>query len=190
MFTRQPGGGWRKTLGHFKRCSIMKITLSILCLSGISLLAAFFYPYGHSGFAISAVVLALTSIFVALAMFYYQWSRARGTHLPLLSAATVAILAFFVCTTRQPFDEVVPMPVNGTVTRLYRSQNHQYPGAELQDASRRTIRLEPIPETSWTRLRVGDHITKEAFSTHFTRGGDRIPAVEPSPLHTVRGASL
>jgi|UniRef100_UPI0037843CC2 hypothetical protein len=167
----------------------MKCLLSVLFLSSISLLVAVFSPYGRASFGNLAFILVLAAMFVTLIAMNYRWHRTRTTRPSLLLAAVPAMLAYFVCTTRQAFDEIIPMGIDATVARLYRSQNHQHPGIELEGASHEAIRIEPVPEESWIKLRVGDHVTKEPFTTYLKRGDERVPAVEPSLFHAIRGAS-
>jgi hypothetical protein len=167
----------------------MKSLLSVLFLSSISLLVAVFYPYDQASFGTLAFILALSVMFMTLIAVNYRWHRTRTTRPSLLLAAVPAMLAYFVCGTRQAFDEIIPMSFDATIIRLYRSQNHQYPGIEIEGTSRNTIQIETLPEASWTKLRVGDHVTKESFTTYLKRGDERIPAVESSLFHTIRGAS-
>jgi hypothetical protein len=151
----------------------------------VALGVALLYPYGSDGWRVIAFGLCLCSFGIALwPVFPWQQASKHWLILPIAVAAP----SFFICTTRQVSDELVSARFHGRVAKIYRSHNHQYPALDVADESGKTVTMEALPDRSWGALHVGDAVQKEALDMCFNRGNERLPVIEPSFLHTLRGA--
>jgi hypothetical protein len=168
----------------------LEVRIALNALTAVAAFcAALFYPYGDNVWSFIALVLWVCNLLAGI------WTLVlcrRGTPgravLYQLGIFALVVPPYFILTTRQYGDQLVEAQFNGTITKLYRSTNHQYPAIEIHDLSQGVLSIEPLPDATWSALRVGDRIQKESLTTFLTRENDRLPIVEPSVFHAIRGA--
>jgi hypothetical protein len=156
--------------------------------AALSICVALFYPYGALVWQPIAMAFVIGNAIAAV--WAFGWPRGVQTRAIFSRLAIFALVIppYFIVTTRQHNDELVAAHFDGTITKLYRSSNHQYPAIEIDDPRQGRLNFEPLPEQTWSMLTTGDQLRKETLSTFIRRGTECMPIVEPSSLHAIRGA--
>lgn len=101
---------------------------------------------------------------------YYVWHLPQARPLSSLTFWLVGAFCLFGIAVWMPgtfrsFENDILRPeISGVVTRVYRSDNHQYKSIEITNGDGSTLRLEGIDATAWSSIQTGAPISKPAWS--------------------------
>ena len=96
-----------------------------------------------------------------------------------------ALVSYFLITTVSFRNDIAGASIDGTIVKVGRSRNHNYPAIEIADDRGTTTRFEAVSEQLLTAL-PSDRISKRRGARSGTLNGQPVEFLELSPLDVFR----